>query len=450
MRRDRALSALLPEPLALRLYRRITMLSGPLTDILLRRRLLQGKEDIDRITERRGHASQARPDGVLMWIHGASVGESLSVLPLIEHMIAARPDLRFLVTTGTLTSAQLMAQRLPAQAVHQFVPLDNPVYWARFFDHWRPDLAVVVESEFWPNLILNAKKRGVPLFLANARLSESSFKGWRRAQKSISHLLAAFTQVFAQDERSAERLRLLGAANVSIPGNLKDDAAALPFDDVHFNNLKNQFQNRPRWLAASTHETEEAMAGRVHLALRKTMPDVLTLIAPRHPARGDALAKELRTAGLTVAQRSQNEDVQAGTDIYLVDTLGEMGLMYRLAPIVFVGGSFVDVGGHNPLEPARLNCALLFGPHMYNFDGSSASLLDGDGAIQVTLESDLIAQLARLLGDPSDCQALADRANEVASRSSGVAARIGDLLLAALPPAKAANSTIQGAENEKP
>ncbi len=219
---------------------------------------------------------------------------------------------------------------------------------------------------------------------------------------------------------------------------------------MHFSDLKNQFQNRPRWLAASTHETEEAMAGRIHQALRKTMPDVLTLIAPRHPARGDALAKELRAAGLTVAQRSKNEDVQAGTDIYLVDTLGEMGLMYRLAPIVFVGGSFVDVGGHNPLEPARLDCALLFGPHMYNFDASSASLLEGDGAIQVARESDLIAELTHLLGDPDDCQAQAARASEVASRSSGVAARIGDLLLAALPSAKAANPSSQGAEHEKP
>jgi 3-deoxy-D-manno-octulosonic-acid transferase len=422
------LGAFLHDPLVLALYRQLSKLSGPVIDSLLRRRLIQGKEDPDRVSERRGRTTRVRPEGALVWIHGASVGESLSILPLIDHMNAANPALHFVVTTGTLTSAHTMAERLPANATHQFVPLDHPSYGKSFIEHWRPDLGVIIESELWPNLILNAHQQRVPLVLANARLSEASFKGWRKAPKSIAKLLMCFDQVFAQDHNSADRLKLLGAQHVSVPGNLKDDALPLPYTASDLATLTEQAGSRPRWIAASTHSTEEAIAGRVHGRLKKSDSSLLTLIAPRHPARGNEIANELRDTGLMVAQRSQGEPITQETDIYLADTLGEMGLLYRFAEVAFIGGSFGDAGGHNPLEAARLDCALIFGPNMSNFDVSSNVLLDAAGALQVKTENELATAVNDLLGKKDKQRAQAQKAKETALLSTGAAASIGDAL----------------------
>lgn len=433
------------DTLGLFLYRRLTGVGGPFADFLLRRRLIQGKEDPDRIGERRGIASLPRPVGPLIWLHCASVGESLSVLPLINQLSVARSDLRFLVTTGTLTSAQLMADRLPSHAIHQFIPLDHPAYCARFFAHWQPDLAVIIESELWPNLILGANERDIPLVLANARFSEGSFNGWRRAPKSIARLLGAFEMVLAQEEQTAKRLRLLGAPHVSVPGNLKDDAQPLPFNEDDLGTLQQQRGTRPCWLAASTHDGEEALVARVHKQLVRDIPDLLTLIAPRHPARGTTIASELRGQGLTVAQRSKGELLTSDTNIYLADTLGEMGLFFRLAPLAFLGGSFVDVGGHNPMEAARLDSAILFGPSMYNFDASVEALTEAGAARQTMTEDELTTAVQHLLTDQAAAMEQAKKGMEVAAKSSGTAARMSVLLTPLLPPKIATPSPIQRA-----
>jgi len=419
-------------------------MAGPLAEHLLRRRLAHGKEDPKRISERRGEPSAARPEGPLLWFHCASVGESLSVLPLIDHLSIARRDLHFLVTSGTLTSAQLMAERLPARVIHQFVPLDHPTYCRRFLAHWHPELGIIIESELWPNLILTAQEYGVRLVLANARLSASSFKGWRKARKSIGRLLSAFDLVLAQEEKSAERFRLLGAANLSVPGNLKDDALPLPFDQETLNTLSKQLENRPRWVAASTHETEEDLVADTHARLKQDVPDLLTIIVPRHPGRGDSIARDLIAKGLHVAQRSRGGVPQATTDIYLADTLGEMGLFYRLSPIALLGGSFVDVGGHNPLEAARLDCAILLGPNMFNFDVSATNLLEVGAAVSATSSDDLATAVLDLLTNKTECNARAEKAKKVAEQATGVAARISEMLVPLLPPAQPDSSPIRG------
>lgn len=421
--------------LGLKTYRMLAASAGVLFEFILKRRTLQGKEDPSRVTEKQGFASVARPDGPLVWLHGASVGESLSMLPLIESLSEVRPDIRFLVTTGTLTSAELMAERLPASAFHQFSPLDHPAYWDRFFAHWKPDLAVIIESELWPNMIIESRAHGIPLVLANARLSQQSAQGWGRVGRSIKVLLGAFDLVLAQDEKSASRLRALGAHRVETPGNLKFDAPPLDADGDLLEDLQKQIGARPCWVAASTHEGEETLIGRVHLELQKKFPDLLTILAPRHPTRGAAIADDLAELSLTVTQRTQNNTIAEGTDIYLADTLGELGLLFQLAPIAFIGGSLVDVGGHNPLEAARLRTGVLFGAQMFNFEEAAQLLLDADAAKQVTSETDLVHALSDWLSAPAETLALAARGKDAVSQLTHVAGRVTQKLLPLLPEA---------------
>ncbi len=427
------MAAPVPMTLGLKTYRWLAGNAGPLFEFLLKRRTLQGKEDPDRVREKQGIASAVRPAGPLVWFHGASVGESLSMLPLLESLSEARPDLRYLVTTGTLTSAELMADRLPASAIHQFAPLDHPVYWDRFYAHWAPDMAIIIESELWPNMIMGARAHDVPMILTNARLSEKSTKGWNRASQSIRHLLSSFDLVLAQDARSAMRLKTLGADPVETPGNLKFDAPPLAADAEALEELRQQIGDRPCWVAASTHEGEESLVGRIHAKLKIEFPDLLTILAPRHPARGSIVAREIKGHGLSVAQRSRKEPLNQGIDVYLADTLGELGLLFRLSPIAFIGGSFVEVGGHNPLEAARLDTAVLFGPHMFNFEDAATMLLAARAAKQIVSESDFQDALGTWLSTPSETLAIALRGKEAVAKSMRVAERIAEKLLPLLP-----------------
>lgn len=381
------------------LYHGATTLLGPLATWYLRRRLRQGKEDPARLGERLGRPGRARPEGRLIWVHGASVGEALSVLPLIERLLRQDTGLHILLTTGTVTSARIMADRLPERALHQFAPIDRPSSVSRFLDHWRPDLALWVESELWPNLIRQTAARGLPMALINARMSESSFRHWRRLRFLIKPLLRAFQVCIAQSAGDAGRLRALGADCVTFHGNLKSAAPPLPHDAAALHALAASMQGRPRWLAASTHPGEEAIIGAVHRRLAARFPDLLTILVPRHANRGHEVAAELTGQGLAVARRSQQQAVGPETDIYLGDSMGEMGLYYRLASIVFVGGSLVGHGGQNPLEPARLESALLFGPSMFNFADQAAVLTGAGGAVQVADADSLADQVAALLAD---------------------------------------------------
>ncbi len=420
-------------PPALVAYRLAGLIATPLAGPLLALRQRSGREDPDRITERKGIAGQPRPAGPLIWLHGASIGELTSLLPLVGPL-AARATV--LVTTGTVTSAAVARRRLPDDVPHQYVPLDMPRFVARFLDHWRPDLALFAESELWPNLLLDAADRGVRLALVNARVSERSFRRWRRAPRAIGALLGQFAICVTQSEDDAERLRLLGAPGVVASGNLKFDTPPLPADEAALDRMKRAIGARPVWLAASTHDGEEVMLAAAQRRVVARHPDALLIVAPRHPERGGAVATMLRAAGHAVTQRSAGEPPVAATQCYVADTVGELGLFYRLSPLSFVGGSLVDAGGHNPIEPAALGSAILHGPHVRNFAEVYAALHAQHGATAVADPDDLGHAILRLLDDGPEMARSAAAARAVVAIHRGAADRTLQAiepLLAAIP-----------------
>ncbi len=416
-------------PAGLFLYRTATRLMAPAAPMLLRRRRRRGKEHRDRAAERLGHASVARPDGRLVWVHGASNGECLAALPLIEALAAK--GVQVLMTSGTVTSAELMEERLPPGAIHQFVPIDTPGATQRFFDHWRPDAGLFVDSDLWPNLILGAQARGVKLALVNARMSRRSFEGWRWAKKTVAAILAAFDVCLAQDEEIAERFRKLGAPDVRVMGSLKEDAPPLPFDPAKLVELKTAIGSRPVLLAAQTHPGEDETILPAHDAIRRSHPDLLTIIVPRHPSRAGDIA--MLCDSRKAARRAQGEMIEPDTEVYIADTMGELGLFYRLTPLAFVGGTLVPVGGHNPLEPARLHCAVMAGPHSFNSATAYAAIFAAQGLGLVRSSGEIAALAGRLLGDPAAAKALGDAAARGAAALGGAVAKtiaVVDTLLA--------------------
>jgi 3-deoxy-D-manno-octulosonic-acid transferase len=374
-------------PVSLSAYRLLTKAATPLANRLLKRRLAKGKELEQRIAERRGEAKIARPAGPLIWVHGASVGEMLAVLPLIER-IKTR-GFGVLVTSGTVTSAALARQRLPHGAIHQFIPLDTPGFVDKFLDHWKPSLALFVESDLWPNLILSSSQRGVPMILLNGRLSERSFMRWQRMPRTIEALLQKFDLLLARTHTDASRFSELGAPRLSVVGNLKLDVPQLPVDESKLKELANAITGRTVIAGASTHPGEEKTMIEVHARLKSQFPNLLTMIVPRHPDRGAEIAEIAAARGLACAQRSQGKLPDRKTDIYIGDTLGELGIFYRLAPVVFMGGSLVHHGGQNPIEAIKLGAAVLHGPFIANFAEIYAALDGAKGA-------DLVADATRL------------------------------------------------------
>ena len=414
----------------LALYRAATTVAAPLIHLYLARRRNAGKEDRERFGERLGHAGRPCPHGRLVWAHAASVGESLSLLPLIGRLLEDRPHLRALVTTGTVTSARLMAERLPAGAIHQYVPVDRVAYVRSFLDHWKPDLVLWAESEFWPNLVSQTAARGVPMVLINGRVSAASFAGWRRAPGLIRQLLGGFALCLGQTAEDAERLRRLGARRVACPGNLKFAAPPLPADDAELERLVAAIGARPRWLASSTHPGEEEIAGRVHQRLAAGHPGLLTIIVPRHPERGPAIAADLRRHGLAVARRSAGEIMAPETGVYVADTMGELGLFYRFAEVVFMGKSLVPLGGQNALEAARLGCAVVQGPHVGNFAEMARRMKEAGASIEVADEDGLAEAVAGLLDDAG----ARARHKDAATAFAGAEAHVLDYVMAELRP----------------
>ena len=343
-------------------------MGAPVLRGMLRRRVGLGKEVAGRLGEREGIDATIRPEGTLVWLHAASVGESVSVLPVLE-ALGRVPGVWVLMTTGTVTSAEMLEERLPGlglgRVLHRFVPLDVPRWAGRFLDHWRPDVAGFVESELWPNLLFACAERGVPAMLVNGRLSERSLRGWRRVPGFARAVVEVFARVHPQSEGDAMRLSAMGARRVEAPGNLKLAAPRLGMDEAELARLRGILGGRPVWLASSTHEGEETVVAEAHGALAARVPGLVTIVAPRHPVRGAALAELLGATSGRAARRSLGEDPPSG-GVWVADTMNELGLLFRLAPAVFVGGSLVPMGGHNPLEPARLGCAVAMGPHVGN------------------------------------------------------------------------------------
>ena len=411
-------------------YRLLGTPATPLIRRYLQRRMERGREDPNRIEERFGRASIARPSGPLLWIHGASVGEAQSALPLLQRLRRDWPDFCILMTTGTVTSARLMAERLPQGVVHQFVPVDLPGAVNRFLGHWRPDLGLIIESEFWPNLLRMAAARGCRLALLNGRISPESYRGWRRLRPLAADLLSNFSLVMARSPEDHDHLVALAPGGVLSPGDLKAAAQPLSAHPAALGRLATALAGRPCWLAASTHPGEDRVAGETHRALRDRLPKLLTLVAPRHPNRAEEIRHELESLGLNVAQRSLGEEIEPGIDIYLADSIGEMGLWYRLAEVVFVGGSLVPKGGQNVLEPAKLDCAILCGPHTSNFARMAAEMATA-GALRPVDSAAALAEAVFALHDsPSLRRTMIQAARDYAGNQAGVLDRI----MAALEP----------------
>ena len=420
-----------PLPKTLVAYRTAATILSPLAPTLLRRRAARGKEDPDRLSERYGRAGRPRPDGELVWAHGASIGETQALLPLVDALV--RRGIGVLVTSGTRTSAEILEKRLPAGALHQYVPLDVPRFVGRFLDHWRPRLALFAESEIWPSMLTELERRGVPLALVNGRLSPRSLAGWQRAPETARAVFSRFALCLAQSEGDAERLAALGAPVAGVSGNLKFDVPPLPADPAAVESLSARLAGRPIWMAASTHPGEEEIVVAAHLALRTQRPGLLTLLAPRHPGRGDEVAAYAFSAGLGVTRRSRGEAPEGAADMHLVDTVGDLGLFYRVSPLVLMGGSLVPHGGQNPIEPARLGAALLHGPHVTNFADIYAALDASGGALAIESGA-LVGTVADLLRQPGQVRKMARAGAETVAGFRGALAATLAVLAPYLPP----------------
>jgi 3-deoxy-D-manno-octulosonic-acid transferase len=409
--------------------------------LLLGWRMRRGKEEPGRRPERYGLASAPRPAGFLAWFHAASVGEANAALPVIETIAAQRPDVRVLLTTATVTSAKLARARLPRGVLHQYVPLDGQTFVQRFLRHWRPDLAILVESEIWPNLVLEIKAQRIPLILINGRMSGSSFKRWRRRPGLSRPLFSAFDLVLAQNDSLAERFAQLGVVRALDVGNLKADAPPPPVDLNARRKLDGALAGRSVWVAASTHPGEDEIAAQAHRRMKQARPDLLTIIVPRHPERGKLIAEQLKASNLAVSLRSEEKLPDAATDIYVADTIGELGLFYAVAPVAFVGGSMTDRGGQNPVEAIKLGAAVLTGPNWQNFRDSYTELLRVGGCKEVRDAASLADATLDLLQETAARRAMTERASRAIAGMSGALPRT----LAALEPYLPPKTTLQHA-----
>jgi 3-deoxy-D-manno-octulosonic-acid transferase len=426
------------EGLGLKVYRGGTRAFGTVAPLLLALRSWQGKEDPARRGERYGKASLARPEGPLVWVHAASVGETNAVLPVIERLLAEREDISVLLTTGTLTSAALAKRRLGPRSFHQYIVLDVPEYVRSFLDSWKPDLAVFAESEIWPNLIIEASRRGVPIALVNARMSGRSARRWKRLKSISLPLFSRFDVVLAQNDALARSFKGLGARGVEAVGNLKIDSPPPVVDAVELDKLRAALGGRPVLVAASTHDPEEESVARAHRLIAQRLSGFCTIIAPRHPTRGKAIAEMLQARGFKVKLRSAGELPDAETDIYIADTIGELGTLYSISEVAFVGGSLIAHGGQNPVEAIGHGAVVLTGPHWTNFQDLYRALLRRKGAREVKSAEELAEAVELILTQPDEVQRMKSGAKAALASLGGALDRTIAALLAMLPPSSRA------------
>jgi 3-deoxy-D-manno-octulosonic-acid transferase len=420
-------------PLEIAAYRFVTRAARPFAGIVLGIRSRRGKEDPARRGERLGIASVPRPAGQVAWFHAASVGEASSVLPLVAALHVVRPDIGLVLTTGTVTSARFVASRLPAGAVHQYVPLDSHGLVGRFLDHWRPTLSILTEQEVWPNLVLETDRRGVPIVLVNARMSARSFERWHRRPRIAAALLGRISVVLAQNDAMAQRFVALGAPNVVVAGNLKIDAPPPPVSEAAKAGLEAALAGRPRFLAASTHDGEEAIVAEAHRLMARRMDGLCTIVAPRHPERGPALADMFAARGFRVGRRSLGELPVAATEIYVADTIGELGTLYATCPVAFVGGSLIGRGGQNPIEAVRHGAAVLVGPSRHNFEDTYGALLSAGAVSEVSSATDIAREVESFASDPARLGAVQAKARLALEGLSGALPRSLATLLDLVP-----------------
>lgn len=424
------------------------VLGTPFLKTLLSRRVRQGKEDPERLGERKGIASIPRPSGPLIWMHVASVGEAQSIISLVQLMLDQNKQLNILVTSVTRTSAEVLAQKLPERAFHQYAPVDHPDWIRKFLDYWQPNLALWVESELWPTMLTYLKKRHIPAALLNAHMSPNSYRNWKRAPAFARKLLSVFLVILAQSKQDAEFYSEFNAHSVVVTDNIKYAAKPLNFDETAYDSLKASLQDRPVWFYASTHHGEEDLAADVHKELASKFPGLLTIIAPRHPSRRQDVLKTVESRGLKATLRGDNKILPSVDDqVYIVDTMGELGLFFKLSPLAVVGRSFSSDGGggHNPIEPALLNCAVLHGPAIQNSQELYDEMDAAGAALQVPSREALAGTIEIFLNDPVQLGHLQKTGYDFAQTKANVLTKVlyelePVFLEAHLPPPKAAAS----------
>ncbi|MEM6812008.1 MAG: 3-deoxy-D-manno-octulosonic acid transferase [Pseudomonadota bacterium] len=381
------------------IYKYLAIILTPILKFHLYYRGNWGKEDKARLNERYGITETKKPNGELIHIHAASIGESQSALILIKML--QQEGRNFLITSGTVTSAEILKQRLPENAFHQYIPLDHPKWVKSFISHWKPNLIIFLESEIWPNLLQEINKQNIPAILLNARLSDESFERWSKFKKTAKKLLKIFSLIIAQSNKDKLRFELLGG-NAAYSNNIKLNAEPLSFDSKELSKLQNAVGNRPLWVYASTHEGEEELAASLHRRLKKYIPNILTIIVPRHPHRGKELETKIKSLGTNVTRRGENKSLpNEGTDIYLCDTLGELGVFYSLSSIAMIGRSFSKDGGggHNPVEAAQFDTMILTGPKIQFQRNLFDPMFNIGAAVQVQNEEELFQELKNLFED---------------------------------------------------
>lgn len=408
----------------LELYKYITSKSEKILLWLLNWRENKGKEDIARINERKGICTKPRPDGKLLWVHAASVGEAQSTLILIEKILKQTKDLNIIVTSGTVTSAKLMEDRLPQGAFHQYAPLDHPKWIKKFIEHWKPNAVFLIESELWPNMLAEIKQQKIPAALINARLSNKSFNGWSLFKNSTKEILSSFNIILSQTDNDTIRFKKLGARNTITTGNIKYSASPLPVNNNDLNEISNAIGNRPVWVYASTHLGEESLACRIHQRLKNKIPDILTIIVPRHPERRDEIKNICEGfSNLKNTMRGEIKSLpRADTDIYIADSLGELGLFYSVSQVAMIGRSFsVDGGGgHNPLEAAQLKCAVITGPNIQFQQDIFNNMINAKVAKQVKTKEELSNILTSLFENQEQLKQLQNNAFEYAQSKMNI------------------------------
>ena len=384
-------------------------------------RATRGKEQHARRGERYGRASLPRPPGPLVWVHAVSVGETGAVVALVNRLLDH--GIEVVLTTGTVTSATLARERFGERVLHQYVPLDLKPAVSRFLDYWKPDLAIFAESEIWPMTILELGARRIPQVLINGRMSDRSFRRWQSRLALAESLFENFAHVAAQTEKDAERFRALGARPVTVTGNLKVDVPVPAIAPADEGLMHAAIAGRPVWLAVSTHEGEELAAARVHAVLRSRWPGLLTVIVPRHPPRCDDIEATIRQMGLALSRRTRDGLPRREDEIFLGDTIGEMGLYLRMGRIAFVGRSLTADGGQNPLEPAMLGCAVLSGPNLSNFEEIYGRFHEARAARVINDETMLAKAVNHLLGNQALCHAMAQAGRRVVGEMEGALER---------------------------
>lgn len=422
-----------PPGLALKTYRAATTLLSPVTPLIVRYREGQGKEIADRKNERFGLSKRARPDGPLVWIHAASVGETNAILPLIKAMRTSRPDLKFLLTTVTVTSAEIAARGIGEHAIHQFIPLDTPHFAQRFLKHWLPELAIFTESEIWPNLIIETEQAAIPLVLVNGRMSDRSYRRWRKRIHIAAPLFGRFNIILAQNNRLARFFSQLGGKNVVAVGNLKNDAPPPPVNASALEDLTSNLGDRPFYVCASTHEGEEEVILTAHQKIARRIPNVCTIIAPRHPERGVAVSEICKAFGLSFKLRSLGEPPTADTDVYIADTIGELGTLFKAAPIAYIGGSLIKHGGQNPIEAVKHDAAIVVGPSQENFLDTYQALQSYQALKVVTSADSMAEQICDLFGNPVELQKLQQQGHKAVNASGGAIAQTLEAIMPLLP-----------------